>query len=141
MGEEFIFQAGTPALLVKLHSFHYQPRSFFLFKHAAEEWDGAKGGCPSLLERALVSASAHPLSGGTPAHPEALAHGSSTQAPLPTHVTHDKGDRLRSKTCCRPLQKQHKLLILSFCLWNKVKGIEFGNLIKFECFIELWWSS
>lgn len=78
---------------------------------------------------------------GTPAHPEALAHGSSTQAPLPTHVTHDKGDRLRSKTCCRPLQKQHKLLILSFCLWNKVKGIEFGNLIKFECFIELWWSS
>lgn len=69
---------------------------------------------------------------GTPACLGALTHGSSTQAPLPIDVAHDKAVGLRSKTLYRHLQKQHKLLILCFCLWNKVIGIKFGNLMEFE---------
>lgn len=75
---------------------------------------------------------------GTPAHPRALAHGSSKQAALPIHVTHNKGAGLRSKTLYRHLQKHYKLLLLCFCSWNKVVGIKFGNLLKSESFVGLW---
>lgn len=69
MGEEFIFQAGTPALLVKLYSCHYQACYCFLFKHAAVGVGRSRGWVsvhPSLSEHQALHL--HILTGwGTPA--------------------------------------------------------------------------
>lgn len=137
MGEEFIFQAGTPALLVKLYSFHYQPRSFFLFKHAAagvgwsQGWVSISPGVSSHL--CICTSCLRWEHLPIPGHwPMAAAH----RLQLPIHITHNKGAGLRSKT--QAFTEQHKLLILCFCLWNKVVGIIFGNLLKSESFVGLW---